>query len=141
VLLWWLGWLTPARVKLKWLLLSAEALASLEEGWQSLPAGDLRNTRARRERSSKPTIGLETPSDLHSYDKEPFDDPIPHAAIPQPHPWARVTMRSPFHKAGCAMIRRFVSSQPTPHVLVDSILLATALTAGGFALLLCAQLP
>ena len=88
VLLWGSGWLTPARVKLRWLLSSAEALvASLEDkAGNRLPAGDLRNIRARRDRSSKPTIGLETPSGLHSYNKEPFDDPIPHADIPQPHP-------------------------------------------------------
>jgi hypothetical protein len=39
------------------------------------------------------------------------------------------------------VIRRFVSPRPTSNVLVDGILLATVLTAGSVALLLCAQLP
>ena len=75
------------------------------------------------------------------FDREIFDDPLSLAGASQLHHSARVIPRSSFHKAGCTVIRRGVGPRPTPSVLVDRILLATVLTAGSVALLLCAQLP
>lgn len=75
------------------------------------------------------------------FDKELFDDQIHLGGVPRLRHQAHVRLWGSFHQARCAVIRRLVRSGSTPKVLVDSVLLATALTATGVALLLCAQLP
>jgi hypothetical protein len=133
--------LTPARGDLRGLLSNAEALEFRDDKNGS------RKSESKFRKSSAASAGATADDRPRNnarrllFNKEPFDDPNPLADVPRQHHEARVTMRSSSHKAGCAVIRRFVSPKPTPNVLVDSLLVATALTAGGFALLLCAQLP